>query len=432
MLSLPQTTGTQRDRNSSFSSPGYRHRDERAILPLYYIIYFVIINWPLLVVQTFNIDTAMRVPFVLGAFFLLTHLGFCLQKKYAPFGIWAIWVVYTIANTMIIGLNYAANKHGLMDMLIRCTIPLSIFAMTLYLLKVNAKGTVRVIFWSLLFYCMELLFRGAFLSDFTLMKRMTNADGVNANELGLSFIVLAWATMVYERCVKPKNKLLVPLLLLFGTAIIVLRSASRSAFFVFVFLLAARYILFVNWRKLSTYLAALVVIPVVIIANSYISNKTMLGKRLEATSTEMRNYDFDDHQLAQTFGDRSVYYFEGWRIFKEHPWFGIGRDNYILHNSYGNFICHVEVMAQLAEGGIFGSLLFFLFYFFLYRKTARIIFTKNWNKADMVYLAGPFFIMIINLASYTAFRYIYFIPLATCLWYTTSDSLELQKLSERK
>ena len=58
--------------------------NDRALLPLYYIAYFVIINWSLLASQTLNIDAAMRIPFLLGALFLLSHISFCLQKQYAP------------------------------------------------------------------------------------------------------------------------------------------------------------------------------------------------------------------------------------------------------------------------------------------------------------------------------------------------------------
>ena len=142
-------------------------------------------------------------------------------------------------------------------------------------------------------------------------------------------------------------------------------------------------------------------------------------------------YEFANHPLAKVLGDRSVYYFEGWRIFKDHPWFGVGRDNYILYNSYGPLVCHVEIMAQLAEGGIIGSLLFLLFYLSLYRKSAKKIFAPKWDKADIVYLAGPFFVILISLASYTSFRCIYFIPLATCLWYITTDAAELEKLHQK-
>ena len=92
---------------------------------------------------------------------------------------------------------------------------------------------------------------------------------------------------------------------------------------------------------------------------------------------EIQNSQFDDSIITRTLGERSGYVFEGYEIWQDFPWFGVGYGNYIYYSYSRSYRNHVEYMSQLSEGGIFGILLYLYFLFVIYKRSIGGFFKKD-------------------------------------------------------
>ena len=91
----------------------------------------------------------------------------------------------------------------------------------------------------------------------------------------------------------------------------------------------------------------------------------------------------------------------GWKIFIEHPWFGVGLSNFQIETGYPLPI-HSEYIVQLCEGGIVGSILFIMFYLNILK---CIISVKTSNKDNLgiylLFLSLFLTVCFINLTAWT-------------------------------
>lgn len=382
----------------------------------YGILFVLTINWRLV-----PFDAAARVPaFLLGIFFLL-HFSLMAKREYKLLWVWGIWATYTIVNTWCIGINFAGYKHGISDLFIRLFIPFAILALTQWLYSVDSRRTITWVMIVLGIRGLYFVISGAYTS-FDFNTRWENEAGININEVGLSLVVWGWAILLWQQD-KGKQKIVAIVALLF-VGLAATQSGSRSSFISFVILIVVSVLPKCDFKKLRTYVSLPLLALIGIYFYSFVIEDTALGARLINTQHEMERFYFGDTVLARLLGDRAVYYFEGSRIFIDFPWFGVGYGNFVLHNSFGPYVCHVELMLQLAEGGIIGSALFLLFYGGLGTKLLSRFLKSTQRAKDSIYIAGFILVMAINFTSYTSTRPVYFLILGLCLGYATSTEQE--------
>ena len=186
--------------------------------------------------------------------------------------------------------------------------------------------------------------------------------------------------------------------------LMIFRTASRTALIVAIVALAGGLSL-CRHKVLAYLLAGCVLLTVWTHGNVF--ENTAMWQRIENTENDMEKMYFADTWLAKIMGDRSSYYFGGWEIFSKHPVNGVGLNNYIFHNPFAEFVCHVEIMAQLSEEGILGAIIFLLFYGAIawqLWKTRKFKSLFEWRFCLVLFLS----ICFVNFASYTSMRSVYY------------------------
>lgn len=139
-------------------------------------------------------------------------------------------------------------------------------------------------------------------------------------------------------------------------------------------------------KPIKTLLMMLIVTVGLFFATNYIFNKTYLGVRLKA------NKNSDD-----VGGDalRKELYIRSMQIFLQSPICGVGLDNFKAHNRYG-FYSHSEYMEILTDTGIVGFVLYFSFYFILFRRFGRLEkLTQHHQIIYVVRLSKAFFLTLL-------------------------------------
>ena len=118
--------------------------------------------------------------------------------------------------------------------------------------------------------------------------------------------------------------------------------------------------LFSFWRDKKVYLklklltvAAAILTLWALLSSPAVMQQSSLSYRFNYRTFELERFQIEDNFLTRIMGERSIYFYEGIDLFENEPLWGIGYNNYILYSRYGTH-CHIEYMAQLIEGGIFG------------------------------------------------------------------------------
>jgi len=135
---------------------------------------------------------------------------------------------------------------------------------------------------------------------------------------------------------------------------------------------------------------------------NYALENTSLIERFEIGMEVGNEMNSTSIETLGVLGDRTENYIKGWEIFKENPITGIGLKNYVYKN-HGPLVIHSEYIVQLAESGIIGSILFFLFYFWIGKNLIHL-WRKNplQSRAALWVLAGGFgAILFINFTAWT-------------------------------
>lgn len=180
---------------------------------------------------------------------------------------------------------------------------------------------------------------------------------------------------------KRQNTLLNIILFMVNSTIMLL-SFSRGGLY-FVAAVAALYFLF-NLRKIATYGALLLLVPVVMLIYNYVSTETggIIQQRYEEQSTSGR---IDLAKAAFT-------------LFSEEPLAGIGTANFVTEiEKQGLFRsqsgAHNEFTRVAAEHGILGIITYWGFYIFLF---AEIVRRKKIQRDFAIYFFVLFCLIIVH------------------------------------
>ena len=382
---------------------------KNATYDIYAIIFlFLSVNWSIVSIDTLGIDGAAVTPFAAGIIIFVLSINI-LPKLNGAVKIWSVWIAYAILNALVCGINRSTFPRFL-DLLIQLLVPLWALTASYTLTLRGRLNMISMLFWILLSCCVEMSLRSHAFSNFNLMSRLASLNGVNANTLGIYLALFLPFCVIHYL---PKRRRFPMLILILLIITMIFRTASRTALTLAAVALAGCFIL---WRnKVLGYLLTACVF-LIILTHSDFFEDTAMWQRMQNTELDMEKMYFGDTWLAKALGDRSSYYFGGWEIFKEFPVHGVGLNNYIFHNPFSGHVCHVEVMAQLSEEGIIGAGIFICFYVFIawqLWKTRKFSAMLEWRFCLLMFVM----VCIINFASYTSMRCIYYILFGYILGY---------------
>jgi len=377
-------------------------RDD-SLFPSFDILMFACFIFLTVCWNIFQIDAAMRIPLAWGIVLFCIELKAILKIKIVL--IWLAWILYALCNSLYCGL-----PSTLADVSVWLFLPLFMLMTSAYCTIHNPVMMLRLMFFSMLICCMEMALRSELFMNFSLFNRISSANGVNANEIGiyLALLLPTGIALYYQN-----GKRFFPLLLLFIflDMLMIFATASRTAF---VLAFGGMTLIFLCTRQnILKKVIILSIISYILINAAGFFGEFLIFERLKNTEQELAETEIGDTFLGKHLGDRAVYFYHAPKIFLKHPLNGVGFNNYILY-SPSEHVCHVEVMSQLAEEGILGFSLFLLFFYAIGNK----IYQNRRQKASLLWgISVAFFITVcaVNFAFFTSYKYVFFMYLGYVL-----------------
>jgi hypothetical protein len=295
--------------------------------------------------------------------YYLPNRGFRKIAFSSPMLVWIVLAVYHTVN--------ALNKHvpdfDFPDVLVRMKIYCSIVIFA-YLLALDFKRTLKYIFYALATW----LTIGLFYAGYNPGERLAGEGIIIAVQFGKSAAVMGTCGIYLTIC-NYKQLIWVTIRLIYPMLFILL-SQTRQALGMLTIQFIGFYYAFVLQLKTNFRSIVLLAIGIFFAYNgyTYIMEETGLGTRIqddieEAGLSELYSTGTVFDYIA---GERIYYYVVGAEIFNEHPWTGIGLDNFRPYTG-GEYPMHVEWMVHLTEGGIIAFVLYITFLVLLFINILR-------------------------------------------------------------
>lgn len=219
-------------------------------------------------------------------------------------------------------------------------------------------------------------------SSLSLDSRLT-ISGIDANDFGFVSVTIIMLLLIKVQLYDFSKKYFIVLSLF--PLIVILLTGSRTS-------IGCIGIMFLSWMisqfknmSASTFVRLVFTGIVAYIGIVFVLNQTQMGERLSNTTgqTELSE-SIKTGTILDYAGDRGVFYYYGWKAFEQEPIHGIGLSNFGKKKMFLGLVCHSEYMVQLAECGLFGFILFFLFLVSLY----KLIRSVNYSiKRSLLYSA---------------------------------------------
>ncbi|MDN3492048.1 O-antigen ligase family protein [Winogradskyella bathintestinalis] len=371
-----------------------------------YFYIFIVLIWPPFQKFVIRVDGAANSIVILTVILL----AFQLKKKRffktvfkKPLLIYAIWVAYAILNALLIG--YYLNVP-ILTLFITIFVPLVLMIIISIEFLKNEKKLLNVLIVGLyIAVVLILLFIGE--TD----KGRTGGE-LNSNTIGTMATILVM--LLYLKFYKQWLTLLHFSLLLIIPVFMIISAGSRTAFGGLVFLLLVHFI--VNRSKNIFVLFSKISLGIIIFAIPFhfVLENTILGDRVLNTTEQSEGMEFQTgNPILDQFGDRGIFYYQGWYVFKEHPITGVGLGNFVNYNEFG-LAQHSEYMIQLSELGIIGFILFAFFYFNVFKSLKNIKkTTRNKNKKREVELYIFYVLIILLMITATRMYRVWFLFVIT-------------------
>lgn len=295
---------------------------------------------------------------------LIYILVFCYLSRYnlfkkiafsKPLLIWATLTLYHLINASIKHVPEINSVDYLCG--IKCYASICIFT---FFLSQKAKFSFKAVFYSLLVWLVIAIMTGGY----TAGERL-RGDGFVSVSLGKCSALMAiagiyWCIMMSSSVVTLAYRMAFPIL-------VIILAQTRNAFgMVCVMLMGYYYSIVMRCRLTANRLVlSIFVFAIAMSSVLYVMDNTGLGNRFNSDIEDVGLETYkEQYETGTAFdyvaGERIIYYATGWEIFKNHPWTGIGLDNYQNYMG-GNFPMHVEYMKHLAEGGIIAAVLWLMF-----------------------------------------------------------------------
>ena len=188
---------------------------------------------------------------------------------------------------------------------------------------------------------------------------------------------------------------------------IIIVSATRKAFggiVIIVFFSFLPYFMRRSWRSV----VALALFYFAYQGVNYLLDNTFLGER--AIEIYEQETFYEKGTFLYYMGDRAYMYVDGWQLFLENMWTGIGLRNFAAA-AQSEMVLHTEYMVQLTECGIIGAALYLAFNISIIVGLVKAAFKKVDFKQTLVCLGLIVAILFISFTAWTYSFPIYFIAL---------------------
>jgi len=337
-------------------------------------------------------DGRGRLLLILTAFLFLRNIFLnkrykkALLNKKSALKFWFIWFIYVIVNTIF---NYTLK-----------TVPIDAFIAIYIFAPFVIMSTVASLPIKYLHYLLKWLgisiyssFILYFMTSGTLGGRFV-VERFDPNEFSL-LILLLLVIMGISYLIN-KITLIQFCFLLLLPVYFTIMLGSRMGFIGVLILVLGVFLVSTKKKKIISFKRSLVILGLTILPVLYILNNTVVGERLLNTTqdNEQLTENYAEGTVLEKFGDRGLYYVLGWEAFNDAPITGIGLRNF--QDNYYYTVLHSEFMVQLAELGLIGFSLYFLFNFSIFKAIKK---ARKWTKQSIAlynYLLIIFAVIIIS------------------------------------
>lgn len=358
---------------------------------LLFLVFAVL--WPLIKAQYLGgIDGAGRMQ---QAFMLLAVLinGKNLFKVPGGIWIWGVWIIIAIVNTNTKGFH--SDLISFQTWVVNQLIWPFVTMLVAYRVSIeDFNRTIYIMFFTFLIYVILGTIGMTASASYDVGIRLNNKLG---NEFfNTSILLTLFASLMYHYGHIRKFVFFVVLALI--TYIIVISGERKGLVALFVMILGALYAM--NTGKGGKSIVYMIIIlTLATVSVNYAMNYTTFGDRMNNSMAESQ---FSDNLFLQLMGDRGIMYYDGWKMFLDNMWTGIGLTNFRWENDFfAGLPLHTEYMVQLCECGILGSLFFLIFYGCMI-KDLRELWKRGTSKEQtVIILSSLAAIIVINLVTWT-------------------------------
>lgn len=374
-----------------------------------YLFVFLVINYGLIVRFVIHVDSVGYGLIALSFLVLVLNAkNFTLLQLKKPIVFWLIWCVYAF-------FNYYVHPHGVHPMSVfvlyqRVFIPLIVMTVVVKEYKDNPNKILWVCFITHAVYMLL-----GFYFDRGILYRIDDED----NELGNAYAIISSFTLFYLILLNRTKKIKIVWFVLLTIVIMVAlaMSGTRKAFGAGVIYLVFWLLSLLELKKAWSWILVAVFLMVGLWGYNQLMENTYMGQRMEYLEEQQENYlPPGAPEGLSVFGDRAGHYYYGWFLFLEHPLFGVGTGQTRVNQGYHTQVyTHTEYIAQLADQGLVGFLLFAAFYYWIVVHLFRRF--RSDKKVGMCMLGGIAALLFLSLTVWTWEFPRYFICLGVLVGY---------------
>lgn len=268
-------------------------------------------------------------------------------------------------------------------------------------LKMSFSVTLKWLTLSFFVYCLLCCFWG------TMQDTGRLGGDINSNSMALYGVFCFFCLLLQYIC----NYRSFFSLLLFSLVpvLLIVFTGSRTAFVILLIVAFLSVPFFYKKGDIKTFLMIFGATVSIVIGGLYVINHTVLGERLMTSTTQMEDHSFATGTILDKFGDRGIQYYLSWPYFKQHPFGGLGLNNW-RRVSGQPYVFHSEWLVQYCENGLCGLFLYLLFYISLLH---RMTVSQKFDGAREVKIRGVvkyilYSIFLLNFVSWTYDSYCVF------------------------
>lgn len=316
------------------------------------IYIFLIINYGLISQFVIHTDSSGYLLIFMSVLVLMLNSKAIANLQLSkPIAFWTIWCIFAFCNYHfrpfhVSPMSFVQSIRFVFYPLLTMTIVAKEFAD-------NQSGTIKWCFVSFLCYTIF-----GYLFDPGILFRELGED----NTLGNTYAITTSLCLFFLILVKKKTKMSFPLFLIMAILLIFVLafSGTRKAFGAGIIMLVFWALSLFDVKKFRTWLFIGAFAVAGFWGYNQLMENTFMGKRMEYLEKQQEeNLPSDAPKILGLLGDRASHYYYGWKLFTEHPLFGVGPYQSRINQRY---YIHSEYVAQLADNGIVGFSLYFLLY----------------------------------------------------------------------
>lgn len=374
-----------------------------------YIFIFLTINYNLLVEFVIGIDyTGYVLIFLSIVVILINFQNFQIIQSRKPALYWLLWSIFAIVN-------YFLHPHLLTSSFLtlyrKIFIPLIVLTVVVCEYKRKPENLIWICFFTHIFYL-----AGGYYFDRGILYR----DLIDDNVLGNAYATISSFSIFYLAILNNLKKIKTPifLMLVMIVFLVLAMSGTRKAFGAGIISFSFWIISQINFKSLKSWLFLGLIILFGLWGYNYLIENTYMGYRMDVLNEQQEEYVYGNiPEYLGILGDRAPLYYYGFLAFLSNPLFGVGLSQGFIN---GTTYIHSEYVVQLAENGIIGFILFFSFYYWIFRHLIkRVIYDK---KVALSMLGGLVSMLFLFLTAWAWEFPQYFICAGVLIGYCQSKS----------